>query len=144
MAPGLPGESLADLVLQQSTWPEALARARQGLPPGCQGARLGDVYVAARPGHVRFGAPTGARPAAAPGTIDVPTTPELDAQRQSVDLGKAWAEVWPFSLCGQDRTSLVVFVPLRQGGQSLYLFVPVWEEILAHGQGARPRPAPKE
>jgi hypothetical protein len=76
--------------------------------------------------------------------IDLQATPDLEAQRASLDLTKAWAEVWPFTLCGQDRTSLVVFMPLRQGGQSFYLFLPVWEQILAHGPGARPTPAPKE
>lgn len=143
MAPGLPGDSLADMRLQQSAWTEARAQARDGLPAGCQGGSLGEVYVAARPGHVRLAPPGAPQPAQVRGTIDLRASPELEAHRASLDLAKAWAEVWPFTLCGQDRTSVVVFMPLRQGGQSLYLFLPVWEQILARGPAAKPAPAPK-
>lgn len=143
MAPGLPGESLADMRLQQSAWPDVRARVREGLPAGCQGGHLAEVYVAARPGHVRLAPPQGPTPPHAPGMIDLQATPDIEAQRARLDLPRAWAEVWPFIICGQDRTSLVVFIPLREGGQSLYLLLPVWEQILAHGDGARPRPAPE-
>jgi hypothetical protein len=53
-------------------------------------------------------------------------------------------EVWPFTSCGKDRTLAVVFLPLKGQAASAYLFMPVWEQIEAHGPGARPAPAPNE
>lgn len=144
MSAGLPGASLADMLLQQNAWPAALARAREGLPATCRGASLGEIYVAARPGHVRLDPSGATRPKPAPGMVDLTSTPDIEARRAEFDMKRAWAEVWPFRICGQDRTSLVVFIPLREGDQSLYLFLPVWEQILAHGSGARPRPAPED
>ena len=53
-------------------------------------------------------------------------------------LSDAWMEVWPFNICGHDRTLGVVFIPLKDHSASLSLFLPIWQQIEAHGPGARP------
>jgi len=55
-----------------------------------------------------------------------------------LSLSEAWMEVWPFNICGHDRTLAVVFIPLKDHTSSLYLFLPVWQQVEAHGPGARP------
>ena len=142
MAVGLPGESLADMALQQSTWPSAMTQVRVGLPSDCNGQRLQDVYVAARPGHVDV-PPPGAKGATTPGHFSLQLPPNVEAQRDNLDLTRAWVEVWPFTVCGKDRTLGVAFIPLRGQSKSAYLFLPIWPMIEAQGPGARPAPAPK-
>ncbi|MBL8556921.1 MAG: hypothetical protein JNL41_21800 [Phenylobacterium sp.] len=141
---GLPGESFADMPLQQSTLPAAMAQAAVDLPAGCQERRMADVYVAARPGHVDAPPPGGATPRSAAGRIALELPADVEAQRDRLDLARAWVEVWPITLCGQDRTTAVVFMPIKDQKASAYLFLPVWRQIQAHGAGARPAPAPPE
>jgi len=137
MTTGLPGDSLADMSLQASTFPAATAEARTGLATGCQSVFLSDVYLAALPGGVDVlppGAPTPhahGRP-----TIGLPDTakPMLD----KFALSEAWMEVWPFNMCGHDRTLGVVFIPMKDHSASVYLFLPIWPQIEANGPGARP------
>jgi hypothetical protein len=137
MTTGLPGESLADMDLQGSTFPAATAEVRASLAE-CPTASLNDVYVAALPGGVDIsppGSPTprtrGGRPAV---TLPDTAAPMLD----KLALSDAWMEVWPFSLCGRDRTLGVVFIPLKDRSASVHLFLPIWPQIEADGPGARP------
>lgn len=141
---GLPGESLADMQLQQSIWPAALAQAGVGLPASCQTLTLGDLYIAARPGHVDFvgpGTPTANAPG---GRISMTLPPDAEARRADLELSQAWVEVWPLNLCGHDRTTGVVFIPLKGQASSAYVFLPVWQTIEVNGPGARPAPAPPD
>jgi hypothetical protein len=134
IAARLPGESLAELSLQQKVCPAAVGQAHIELPPGCAGQSLSDVYVTARPGHV-FIAPRGevARPKG-PGSVGLSLTPELENQRDNLNISAAWAETWPMKMCGYDRATIVVFIPLKNRDASVYLFVPVWR----HGSSGRP------
>jgi len=138
---GLPGYSLADMNLQSSTFPAAAAQAKAGLPADCQAESLADVYVAARPGGVDIvlpGAPARAPVGGRPTVTIQGTTMPLD----KLQLSGAWMEVWPFEACSHDRTLGVVFIPLKDGTASQYLFLPVWQQIEAHGPGARPAAVP--
>ncbi|HEY5071240.1 MAG TPA: hypothetical protein VII63_04330 [Caulobacteraceae bacterium] len=138
MTTGLPGESLADMPLQESTYPAAGAEARDDLPPDCQGVTLNDVYVAARAGGVDLLLPGVPLPGVRTGrpAVGLPETarPFLD----KLALSDAWMEVWPFEVCGHDRTLGVVFIPLKDQSATVHLFLPIWQ----HGPGARPHPAP--
>jgi len=144
MTTGLPGESLADMTLQQTTFPGAAAAARAGLPADCQGQSLGDVYIAARPGDVDVSVPGAPARQIHKGhpAVSLPdsATPMLD----KLALGDSWMEVWPFKFCGHDRSLGVVFIPLRDRSASVYLFLPIWQQIEAHGPGARPTQAEQD
>lgn len=142
MVASLPGDSIAEISLQESAAPQALAEARVELPPECVGASLGETYVAAWPGKVDLGPVDAAPPRAGARRLRVQLPPNLEPQRQTLDPARAWAEVWPLNLCGHDRTTMVVFLPLREQPYSVMLFMPVWRDILAHGPGARPAHAP--
>jgi hypothetical protein len=139
MVVGLPGDSMADMPLQQSTLPAALAQARVEAPGGCKGQQLGEAYVAARPGHVDILKP-GQTAASVPGHFKIQLPQNVEAQRDRLDTSKAWVEVWPIEICGSDRTTAVLFIPLRDQPQTAYIFLPVWRQMLEHGQDARPKP----
>jgi hypothetical protein len=145
MVTALPGESLADMNLQSSALPAVITQVQSELPAGCQGHRLADVYVHARPGRVNFdrspSSPT--TPASGSDWVDITLPENIESQRDKLDLSKAWMEVWPLEVCGQDRTTGVVFIPLRGQNASLFLFLPVWQQIRDHGPGARPSVAPE-
>jgi hypothetical protein len=138
MTSSLPGDSLASATLQQTTLAAAVAQTRVGLPADCQGQKLNDVYVAARPGEVDISLPGAAPSRPRPGhpAISLPdsTKPMIDRLAPAA----AWMEVWPFEVCGQDRTLGVVFSPLKDQTASVYLFLPIWQQIAAHGDAARP------
>jgi hypothetical protein len=141
MTSGLPGESLADMNLQSSTFPAAEAQAKASLPADCQAESLADVYVAARPGGVNIvlpGAPSQVPDDGRPTVTIQGTTMPLD----KLQLSGAWMEVWPFTACGHDRTLGIVFIPYKDGRASQYVFLPVWQQIEAHGPGARPAAVP--
>jgi len=140
---GVPGESNADMMLQMSAMPAAVANARAGMPAECQRLQLGNVYVAARPGHVDVTPPGAKAIASRPGHFGIGFPPKVEAQRDRFELTRAWTEVWPFTSCGKNRTLAVVFLPLKGQAASMYLFIPVWQ-IEAQNPGARPAPAPKE
>lgn len=144
MKVGLPGDSQADMNLQETTIAAAAAAARSGLAADCRPLSLNDIYIAARPGGVDVSPPgSAARPTQSgrPGIV-LPenVTPTLD----KLALSETWMEVWPFNVCGRDRTLGVVFIPLKDHSASLYLFLPVWQQIEAHGPGARPVAVPAE
>ncbi|MBV9994871.1 MAG: hypothetical protein JO127_06630 [Caulobacteraceae bacterium] len=142
MAAGLPGDSLADMTLQQNAYPAAITEARASVPSGCRHQALTDVYIAARPGGVDVSLPD-APAAAANGARPFVKLPDSAKElAPKLDLAQAWMEVWPFQFCGRDRTLEVVFVPIRDQSTSLYLFLPVWRQIEAQGPRARPVPAP--
>ena len=139
---GLPGDSFADMRLQQSTLPAALAQVRPGLPADCRVAKLGDVYLAARPGGVEILAPGATDDGRSPPGRPRVTLPDSMASMSArLDVSKAWMEVWPLSVCGRDRTLGVVFIPLKVAAESATLFLPIWQQIEAHGPDARPAPA---
>lgn len=122
----LPGESRADLSLRESAWPAVLKQARAELQPSCKGQRLDDVYLVARPGHVLI-ANRGELPERiSPGSITLTLTSELEKQRDGLNFVAAWAETWPIELCGQDRTTTVVFIPMKGRDASIFLLLPTW------------------
>jgi hypothetical protein len=144
MSTGLPGESLADMTLQQSTLTDAAAAAREGLPSDCQARSLGDIYVAARPGGMDISPAGAAPPAYRKGRPQVTLPETANPMLDKLDLAEGWMEVWPFKFCGNDRMLGVVFIPLRDRTASIHLFLPVWQQIEAHGAGARPAAAPPD
>lgn len=141
MTNGLPGDTLADMPLQQNTLPAAIAEAREGLDATCK-SQLADVYIAARPGQMDVVAPgtTPSQRQAGRPRIDLPD--DVKPLLAQLDLPGAWMEVWPFTVCGRDRTTGVVFVPKKDRTASRYFFLPVWRQIEVHGADARPAPAP--
>ena len=141
MTTGLPGETLTDMTLQQSTLPSAAAQARADLPAVCQGQTLGDIYIAARPGGVDVSLP-GTTFQSRDGRPSVSLPDSAGSMLDKLDLSGAWMEAWPFQECGHDRTLGVVFIPQKDRTATLFLFLPVWQQIAAHGPGARPAPAP--
>ena len=141
MSHGLPGDSLADTNLQESVLPAFVAQTREAVSKSCSTTKVSDIYLAARPGEVEVEAP-GAPPATAskvriaialPGDLSAADTARLD-------LTSAWMEVWPLKACDQDRTMGIVFIPTKDGGQAAYLFISVWQQVLANGPGAMPGP----
>lgn len=138
MSVGLPGDSLADMQLQQSTAPAAIAQARTDIPVDCLDVTLRDIYVTARPGNVEFTATGTPESSVRAGRISLTLPPAIEARRAEFDLSKAWAEVWPIALCGKERTTVVVFIPLKGQAASAFLFLPVWPQIAAHGPEAAP------
>jgi hypothetical protein len=143
MATGLPGDSLADMNLQQGTYPAAVAQARDGLDASCKG-QLTDVYIAARPGDADIVPPGVERPQLRKDHPQIVLPENAKPFLDDLDLSTAWMEVWPFKICDHDRTLGVVFIPRKDRTASLHIFLPVWREIEAHGPGARPaaeRPA---
>jgi hypothetical protein len=144
MTTGLPGETLADMNLQATTLPAAAAQARADLPADCEGEKLKDIYVAARPGGLDVSLP-GAPVSQVHGSRPKVSLPDaVKPMQDRLNVSAAWMEVWPFEACGHDRTLGVIFIPLRDQTASVYLFLPVWRQIEAHGPGARPAPAPAE
>jgi hypothetical protein len=143
MVEALPGESLADMNLQGSTFPAAVAQARVELPANCKGQQLADIYVGAWPGHVNAVPPGSQVPVASPGSIGVQLPASFEAQRNNLNLSAAWMEVWPIKLCGKNRTTGIVFIPLRDQVASLYMFLPIWRQMRDHGDGAKPALAPR-
>jgi hypothetical protein len=142
MANTMPGESLADMGLQANVWTEAVKQARVDLPSDCRGQRLQDVYVTARPGHVFIRTPDESPSPHPAGWFGVSLPPNIASQQADLDIARAWVEVWPLELCGQDRTLAVIFIPMRDQAHSAYAFLPVWRIVQARGPGARPQPAP--
>jgi hypothetical protein len=132
----LPGESLAEYDLQQNTWPEAVRQAGAGLPRPCTAATIGAVSVGADPGQVRTAAagPGTASARRQGATLIVTLTPDLEAIRPSLAIGRAWMEVWPLRLCGHDRKVGILFIPTTDGRTTRLLFFPLWKDV----RGARP------
>jgi len=122
----LPGESDAELSLQESAWPAVLKQARAELKLGCEGQRVDDVYLVARSGHVHILERGQVLKRISPGSITLILTPELETQRDRLNFGSAWAETWPIELCGQDRTTTVVFIPMKGRDASIFLLLPTW------------------
>ena len=143
MVATMPGDSLADMTLQTSVWAAALKQARVDLPSDCKGQRLQDVYVAARPGHVVLRTPDQPPSPKRAGWFSVTLPQALASQQSSLDPTQAWLEIWPLTLCGQDRTLAVVFIPLKDHAHSAYAFLPIWRIVQASGPRALPAPAPE-
>ena len=141
MSHGLPGDSLADTNLQESVLPAFVAQTREGVASSCTTTKVSDIYLAARPGEVEVEAP-GAPPATAgKARISIALPGDLPAaDAAKLDLTSAWMEVWPLKACDQDRTMGIVFIPTKDGGQAAYLFIAVWQQVLANGPGAMPAP----
>jgi hypothetical protein len=131
MAAALPGDSLADLGLQQTLWPIVLAEAGEAVPKECQGSELNDVYVAARPGHVALPAPGEPSPGQKNGNVNIRLAPQVEAERDKLDVSKAWIEVWPLKMCGLDRTQAILLIPLRDKAAVFHLEIPVWKMTTA-------------
>jgi len=141
MTTGLPGDSLAEMNLQESAYGAAVTEAHEGLDAGCNG-QLADVYIAARPGGIDIVPPGIQPPKKRSGRPQIVLPDDAKSSLDGLDLSNAWMEVWPFRVCDHDRTLGVVFMPKKDQTESLYLFVPIWQQIEAHGPGARPAPAP--
>jgi hypothetical protein len=143
MAAAAPGDSLADPALQNDLLPILLAEGSAEVPKTCQSQELGNVYVAARPGHVLLPEAGALAPSPA-GTISVPLSPQAEAHRSELDVSKAWIEVWPLKMCGLDRTLAVVFVPLRDKSGVFHAELRLWKIVQEHGLAAMPPPAPPD
>jgi hypothetical protein len=141
MAFQAPGESLADTVRQRGAMAQVMKSARAELPPGCRGVRIGDIYVSARPGQVDL-LPSGVtswRPTDGRSVVGLPS--EYERYRPRVDADQAWIEVWPVELCGKDRATTVIFLPLRADERepvTLIFTTDAWRDGLA-GRPARAR-----
>jgi len=138
IATGLPGVSIADMTLQRSTLAPAVAQAKIGLSADCQTVSLRDVYLAAKQGDVELYAP-GVPPThvgAGHPAVELPAAALHMVDQLSV--ADAWMEVWPFEVCGHDRTLGVVFIPLKDHQSTMHIFLPIWQQIEAHGQRAGP------
>jgi hypothetical protein len=144
MKTGLPGETYTDMTFQSSVVPLAIDQARGGLPAGCQTVTLGDVYVAARPGGIDVLPPGAHVSPSYKGRPQIVLPDTVGSVLDKLDLPAAWMEVWPFEGCGHDRTLGAVFVPLKDRSHTLHLFIPVWQQVDAHGSVERPNPAPPE
>ncbi len=144
MVAGAPGDSLADLALQQNLWPIVLAAAGAQAPKGCQNHELNDIYVAARPGQVTLPGPDEAVPAVRVGKINIRLAPQAGAEQAKLDVSRAWVEVWPLKMCGLDRTQAVLLVPLRDKGEVLHMEIPMWKMVERYGPAAIFPPAPAE
>jgi hypothetical protein len=144
MAAAVPGDSLADPGLQQNLWPILLAEAGADVPKSCQTHELDDVYVAARPGQVALPAPGDAPAEQQAGRINVRLAPQQEAERDKLDVSKAWIEVWPLKMCGRDRTVAIVLIPLRDKGAIFHLEIPMWKIDRDRDVEAVLPPAPPE
>jgi len=144
MLAGAPGESLADVGLQQNLWPIVLAAAGAQAPKGCQSHQLDDVYVAARPGQVTLPGPGESEPAVRVGKINIRLAPQAEAERAKLDVARAWVEVWPLKMCGLDRTQAILIVPLRDKGEVFHLEIPMWKMVERYGPTAIFPPAPAD
>lgn len=139
---GLPGDTLlVDLQPQRVALNAALEAAQPGLPAGCSGFALADIYIGARPGKLTFLKPGEGSDGRHGVVVSLP--PDLEAHRADYDLARAWAEVWPMKVCGKDRTTMVVLLPGAGKAGGRYILMPIWQQIEAHGEGARPKPAPE-
>ena len=143
-AAGAPGDSLADLGLQQNLWPIVLADGAAEGPRGCQSHELDDVYVAARPGEVTLPGPDESEPAVRVGKIKIRLAPQAESERAKLDVAKAWVEVWPLKMCGVDRTQAILIVPLRDQSRVFHLEIPMWKMVERYGPSAIFPPAPAE
>lgn len=141
MVAGLPGETLAEMQLQQTAAPQVFAQVRASGSSGCGALTLDEIYVAARPGHVRF-TNLGQSTPAAHAKFEASLPAALLAQREGLDTAAAWTEVWPLPVCGVGRTVAVVFVPNRLHEGSFFFVIPVWQQIETYGPGARPAKDP--
>jgi hypothetical protein len=135
---GLPGESHANYQVQITALPQIIAGIRKDLPAGCQGVRVGDVYVTAWPGDILFYSAGEARPAPPQGKFPMILPEQVQAEPDKFDLNSAWSEYWPLEVCGQDRSQLIIFMTRRDRSGSMFLS-PVWQG----GPAARPAPAPR-
>jgi hypothetical protein len=135
----VPGESLADVLEQSWTLQNVGSVVQAGLGAPCTTLTLGDVYIGARRGHVRFLQPGEGDPGQG---ITVSLTPELSAIRDELDLEHAWMEVWPIRACGHDRMLGIVFIERRDVRRFYPMFLPIWPTTEVHGPNARPAPDP--
>ena len=141
---GLPGETLTDMQLQGSAFPAALAQARVDLPADCQALKVKDIYLGARPGGMDVAPPDAPIPGGDATRPKVVLPGDVAPIVDKLKLSAAWMEVWPIELCGHDRTQAVVFIPMRDEPQALYIFTPIWRGVAADGPGALPKAAPPE
>lgn len=141
MVAGVPGGTIASMATQRQMLSVGQAAVADGVAASCEARSLADVYVAARPGNVqvrRSGEPLSSGPGRFSLSVDALPQPSLD----SADLDKAWVEVWPFTVCGHDRSVALVVLPGKAGLPSRILSIPLWKEVERHGRGALPAPAP--
>ncbi|MFT4252828.1 MAG: hypothetical protein QM608_10110 [Caulobacter sp.] len=141
MAGGLPGNSLVEMDMQEDLYRAAVAEVRKGLDAGCE-TRLADVYVAAKPGDLSVALPGARRPEPSKGRPGIVLPESLLPYVDALDLKGAWVEVWPFQVCGRDRTLGVTLLPEKNRRGALPMFMPIWIEVEAHGPRARPPPVP--
>ena len=137
---GLPGQTLAHMGMQRDTVRVASQTARADFR-GCQDTTLSDVYVTARPGGIDV-YPPGTPVTYRRGRPAVSLTDNFRLLVDKLDLSTAWEEVWPFEVCGHDRTLGVVFIPYKEGTVTEYVFLPLWQMVEKHGAGSLPQIAP--
>jgi hypothetical protein len=96
MVAGLPGTGRAALILTRDALPTALMVA--SMPSPCGDKPLGPELV--KWGEARITSPT-------------------DAQG-------SWTELWPMTMCGQDRSVSVTFTPTPDTGGTGFSVVKAW------------------
>lgn len=134
----LPGDTRFPVHLQEDFLIDAISSAGAGLVDGCSPALIKDIYVAANPGHVDFGAASNSDEGGEP-RVSIDFGPTYDLSE--VDRSKAWAEIWRLNICGEDRTIMIVFGPTNDG-QLRPMFVPVWRSVKEEDLPQRVAPAP--
>ena len=140
---GVPGETRIPLEGQEALFEGLFSRAGEGLVDGCEPVLVDDTFVVANPGNIDFGAAaTRTGPTEEP-RFGMDMGPDFNADGR-FDQTSAWVEVWRLRMCGEDRSTIVVFLPTNDGRLNLR-YIPVWEGIRAQGEAYLPRrarPAP--
>lgn len=129
----LPGAGLADPGVQTRALIDVLALIQSTAPGQCsmelgKTLAIGDIAVESPKGTVRF-VLQGRRPPSQRNLRyrEALVTVTEAALAEALDDRQAWRERWPLSACGQDRTVVVLFAPLKAQGAGLVIKVsPAW------------------
>lgn len=111
---GVVGESLTNNWIQSQFIPDMFGHARLSANIKCEDSFLVlDTYVAANPGNVEF--PIERYSPADPAQPWIKYDGLVSEISEGADLTQSWAEVWNLRICDQDRTTLIIFIPMQNG-----------------------------
>ena len=129
----LPGESPADPGAQTRALIEVLQLIRSNTSAQCstllgESMSMGDIVIENPKGGVQFVLQgRRARPPRNPRLGDTVITVRDAALLRQLSSAQAWRERWPLTACGEDRTVLVLFAPIRsQPGAFVTWAAPAW------------------
>lgn len=133
----VPGETRIELAVQNAMFSDLFSSVGKGLTDGCSPIFVTDTYVAANPGYVDF---EGA---------EVPLSSEEPrislamnfSDSQQLETSEAWAEVWKINMCGENRTTMIVFIPTKSGSLRPQ-YLPIYESTAVGDLPKRANPAP--